>query len=139
MISVPNLHPRSGGNNGLVTIVFLLLVLQLTACELFTKVQPGKDATGGKEVLDPIQGTRVYDPETGTYVVVKTAPTQPMDTVKWKEVSMNTSPPITSEGVFVDREPTIPVVTTIYPATCPPRSDAYNVAIMLPFLFISFS
>jgi len=133
MISAPNRLPLSSGNNGLVTIVFLLLVFQLTACELFTKVQPGKDATGGKEVLDPIQGTRVYDPVTGTYVMVKTAPTQPMDTVKWKEVSMNTSPPITSEGVFVDREPSNPVVTTIDPATGSTKLETYNVAIVLPF------
>lgn len=133
MISAPNRLPLSSGNNGLVIVFFLLLVLQLTACELFTKVQPGKDATRGKDVLDPIQGTRVYDPETGTYVVVKTAPTQPMDTVKWKEVSMNTSPPISSEGVFVDREPTNPVVTTIDPATGSTKLETYNVAIVLPF------
>lgn len=133
MISAPNRLPLLSGNNGLVTIVFLLLVFQLTACELFTKVQPGKDATGGKDVLDPIQGTRVYDPETGTYIVVKTAPTQPMDTVKWKEISMTASPPITSEGVFVDREPSNPVVTTVDPATGSSKLETYNVAIVLPF------
>lgn len=114
-------------------MIFLLLVFQLTACDLFTKVQSGKDPARGKDVLDPIQGTRVYDPETGTYIVVRTAPTQPMDTVKWKEISMTASPPITSEGVFVDREPSTPVKTGFDPATGSTLMESYNVAIVLPF------
>ncbi|HRD80907.1 MAG TPA: hypothetical protein PLL53_09130, partial [Saprospiraceae bacterium] len=65
--------------------------------------------------------------------MVKTAPTQPMDTVKWKEISMTASPPITSEGVFVDREPSNPVVTTVDPATGSSKLETYNVAIVLPF------
>ncbi len=131
MISVPSRPLLSNGSSLLVALL-LPCVLSLSACDLFTKAQSGKDPRKEKDELDPIQGRRVYDPETGTYVIVRTAPSEKMDTIKWKTVPPNVSPPITSEGVFYE-----PAAATgpgvLDPNTGSTLLDAYNVAFVLPF------
>jgi hypothetical protein len=133
MISVPSRRQPLSGSN-ILLLFFLPLALSLSACDLFTKVQPGKDPRKDKDILDPIQGRRVFDPETGTYVIINTAPTAKMDTVIWKEVPMSTYPPITSEGVFFEPGGTgvsEPVATD--PNTGSKLLESYNVVIALPF------
>lgn len=119
--------------NSLWGAILLPLLLLFASCELFTKVQPTKDPNRDREVLDPIHGRRVFDPESGTYVVVTTAPTQKMDTLEWREISMTVSPPITSEGAFFERDVLVPGPAVIDPYTGSQMLEAYNVVFALPF------
>lgn len=140
MTSAPSRRQRSNGNS-LAWAILLPLLLLYSSCDLFTKVQPATDPGRDKEVLDPIQGRRVYDPETGTYVIVKTAPTEKMDTIAWREVPMTASPPITSTGVYFDSEapPAISQPPVTDPNTGSRLLESYNVVFALPFQTDRFS
>ena len=158
MTSVPSHRPPSSGNNALRLLLFFLpLLLTVPSCDL---LKPA-DTTGGTrtgqtdnsrrgsegEELDPVQSRRVYDPATGTYVYVATAPSEPMDTVRWTTVPEDRTPPIIEEGnsPFTPGPSTDP--TTNVPGnnptsisqtgTTPSGSrllDGYNVNFALPFL-----
>lgn len=137
MISAPSrLLPLSGNK---LPIAFVLAVaFILPGCELFTKAQSSKDPSRQNPELDPIQGRRVYDPETGTYVVVKTAPTEAMDTVRWKLIPASIAPPIVSVKVPTERVlVTDPVKYDPY--TGSELLEAYNVVFALPFVTDRFS
>ncbi|MEZ4988717.1 MAG: hypothetical protein R2795_27460 [Saprospiraceae bacterium] len=106
MISVPNRLPLLNGNSNNPRIQMLLLAVSLmatlSACELF-KPLPSSDGNkpSTADVLDPIQGKRVYDPATGTYVLVQNSPSDPMDTVIWKDIPSSVEPPIYSTSAPV--------------------------------------
>ena len=95
------------------------------------------------EDLDPIQSRRVYDPETGTYVIVQNAPTGKMDTVVWTDTPEERMPPITDSGA----NPYVPPAGGTDGVTGPSVAtqlgtgangsrllSSYNVDFALPFL-----
>lgn len=120
----------------------LFLVMTTTSCGLFNRVdnttgKKDKDKEqpqGEDELLDPIEGTVVYNPETGQYDTVRVL-TQKMDTLIWRDISTNDAPVITSDGVFVDEGGTLDGTgnfgTEYY--------SSYNVTTMLPFVTNKFS
>ncbi len=137
MTSAPS-HPLLLNGNKLPIAFALAAVFILSGCELFTKAQSSKDPSYQNPELDPIQGRRVYDPETGTYVTVKTAPAEAMDTVRWKLVPASTAPPIVSVKMPTERVlVTDPVKYDPY--TGSELLDAYNVVFALPFVTDRFS
>jgi ABC-type branched-subunit amino acid transport system substrate-binding protein len=149
MISVPNLRQQLNGNStarrrALGSILTLLLVVNFSACELFKPIsQGGKEPQSGqkpKDELDPIQGRRVYDPVTGTYVVVRNSPTEPMDTIVWRDIPSSIEPPIYSTAAPVG---TGPIGNPVNPIGVGDGNSqllsSYNVAVVLPFLSDRFS
>lgn len=117
----------------------MALVL-LPSCALFRKAETDekKDKVGNE--LDPIPGKKVYDPETGTLVVVEQTPVESMDTIRWRDISTDSLPPIKSEAAAFaqEQDANTPQLTG--------RGDygsefytAYNVAVILPFLTDRFN
>lgn len=155
MISVPNHQPLSSGNKArqllglLGCFAFLLLS---SSCELFKPIstdngQGSSDKSRTDQQLDPIQSRRVYDPVSGTYVIVQNSPVEKMDTVQWRLISEYNAPPITEEGTAVfEPQPTDPVAGNNNPGTFTPINQignaadgsrilsAYNINFLLPFL-----
>lgn len=138
MISAPSRRRRSNGNRRLLW-VGLCLALLASACELFKPVQSTTSGSRNEDddMLEPIQGRRVFDPLTGTWVEVSTMPTEPMDTVKWREIPETMSPPITSTGSFSTGAQPVP-------GSRPNQYGSefyttYNVALLLPFLTDRFN
>ena len=135
MILVPNLRQPLNGSN---VLLFLAILLLTTGCNLF---RPAKGNEIGKRPndrqentdLDEITGKRVYDPETGTYIVVEEVPRETMDTIVFKDASISDFPPIRSDnsptaiGGGVIRRTGVGQYGTEY-------LTSYNVAFMLPFV-----
>lgn len=133
MISAPSLQPLSNGNKLLAICLVLLL---LPSCSLFRKAQEeeSKDKVGAE--LDPIPGKKIYDPETGTLVVVDRAPVESMDTIRWRDISTDSLPPIRSEAAGLAREQAegnAPQLTG-HGDFGSEFYSSYNVAVILPFL-----
>ncbi|GJM32626.1 MAG: hypothetical protein DHS20C18_16270 [Saprospiraceae bacterium] len=124
--------------NKFLAIILVSCLWSLSSCELFRKAQGDKDITETGETLDPISGKKVYDPQTGTYVIVEEAPSEKVDTILWKEIPTSSYPPITSDGVDLGG--------TINPSDVI-RTDnigsqflsSYNISLLLPFLTDRFS
>jgi hypothetical protein len=135
MISAPNLLPPLSGNKTLAVLLCLLPLL--LSCELFKKAQSDSSPVKTGDELEPIQGRRVYDPETGTYVIIQAAPTEKMDTVFWKDLPSSSFPSITSEAVAGTDESLPGVVRTDEIGS--EFLTAYNVAVILPFLTDRFN
>ncbi|MEN0003339.1 MAG: ABC transporter substrate-binding protein [Bacteroidota bacterium] len=135
MILVPNLQLPSNGSK--LFWICALMVCLFSSCDLFKKAQPSNpdDVINEKEKdLDPIQGKRVFDPETGTYVFIEETPTEKMDTIVWKRLAENDYPPITSEtSFFVDSELSSEVIgeDTRFGGQF---LSSYRISLMLPFL-----
>lgn len=140
MTSAPNLQQPLNGSKWI--FIFLTFVA-LSSCELFKPVQTtAQPPSSTRGELDPIQGRRVYDPETGTYVVIENAPAAKMDTIIWREVPVNRGQIITSAAEFVTDETrpgTQPEQISTDNRTQSQKLTAYNVAVMLPFLTDRFS
>lgn len=120
----------------------LVLLTSLSACELFKPLQSGGQTGDGtkKEDLDPIRGRRVYDPNTGTYVLVRNAPSGSMDTVRWKEIPSTVEPPIYSTSAPVAPGPSVNPVRPIGVGEGNSQLlSSYNVAVVLPFLTDRFT
>lgn len=139
MILVPNrLLPLSGSK----LLICFLLIGFLSSCDLFRKVQTddpvGNDKTGQNDtdVLDPIEGSIVYNPQTGKYDTVKVLQ-EKMDTIQWKNnAGKSTPPPITSDGKYVDDSGGPAVDGAAYDTKL---FSSYNVALILPFLSNRFT
>lgn len=129
------LQPLSGSK----TILLLaLLLLGLSSCDLFKKIQDDDDtAVETGDELEPIQGRRVYDPETGTWVVVEEAVTEKMDTIAWQEVSTTDDPPITATGdsPFSGNQSNVIDVTDFGSQIL----NAYQISVVLPWLTNRFN
>lgn len=135
MISVQNLRQLSNGNK----LVWLLIGLLpfFTSCDLFQKAQSTSSSKDNEEEIDPIQGRKIYDPETGDYVVIEEAVTEVMDTIIWTDVPPGSDPPITSETDGTDQANPVEVL----------RIDnfgsqvltSYNVSVLLPFMTDEFN
>ena len=120
-----------------MVLAFACIPFLLASCELFKKAQttPGTDRS--KEELDAIQGKRVYDPVTGTWVTVEEVVMEKMDTIMWKEVAATTYPPITSDqSVDVPANPNQPIGKKEHNSEL---LSAYNVSYVLPFLTDRFN
>jgi hypothetical protein len=124
--------------SGSKLVFFLILILSLSACDLFRKlpVEEGEKAED-KETLDDLQGKKVYDPVTGTYIYVPdNILTAKMDTVRWKDTPLNPDQIITSEGAFVEVGDRISVLGENEIGS--KFLSAYNVSIILPFMSQDF-
>ncbi len=130
MILVPN-HQQLLNGSKLLCLLFIGSMV-FSSCDMFKKVQkeePKNTQTG--EELEEIQGTLRYNPKTGKYEQV-TKVTQKIDTVKWTVTDPVKDPPITTSGGVYGQNGN---------GNTNPQGngqsefrDAYNVAIMLPFL-----
>ncbi|MFK7934478.1 MAG: ABC transporter substrate-binding protein [Saprospiraceae bacterium] len=118
-------------------ILATLLIAGLASCDMFKKAQDDNANNKPKqeredELLDPIEGTVVYNPETGMYDTVRVL-RQRMDTLILRDVA--DAPVITSDGVFVDDggglDGTGQFGTEFY--------STYNVSVMLPFVTNRFN
>lgn len=137
MTSAPNLRPLLSGSNMLAACL-LLVAVSLTSCTAFKKVDNKSKTTNTGETLDPIQGRRVFDPETGTEVVVEETLTEKMDTIQWRDVPASSYPPITSTSAPVaTNTPTEKI--NVDRNTGSEFFSAYNVAVLLPFLTDKFN
>jgi len=87
-----------------------------------------------QDELEPIQARRVYDAKTGTWVIVENAPTEPMDTIVWKDIPSSLEPPIYSTSAPIvgpTGNPVRPIGTAEGNSQL---LSSYNVAVVLPFL-----
>ena len=126
MILAQNLPRLLSGNNGWLLIGAILL---FTSCDLFKKAQSNGKDKEDEEELEPIQGRRVYDPETGQWVVVREAPTEKLDTIVWKDISEEQYPPIITDTRLNEEGELIGV--NEYGSEF---LQSYDVALVLPFL-----
>ena len=131
MDHIKNLIP--GKNTGsFLTCLFLTLAVTmlLPSCEWFKPARDtSKDKVYKEDDLGDLQGTKVFDPETGTWRTVREIGGK-VDTVAWTDLAEDRFPPITTE--------TKPPVnnnntggTTGGPTT---STGTYNVSLLLPFL-----
>lgn len=138
MILAPSHRPLLNGNK-LFTLV--LLGLLVSSCALFQKAESEESPEEVGEELDPLPGRKVYDPETGTLIVVEDTPVDVMDTIKWKDIPIDSIPPIESGSEMAQNEQ-----TSGNPSELIERGDygteyytSYNVVLMLPFLSSRFN
>lgn len=107
-------------------ILLLAVTMMVSSCELF---KPARDSDKEKVYTDDdlgeLQGTRVFDPETGEWRTMREV-TGKVDTVQWTDLSEKDYPPIKSDGFWNGNEN--PDVGTTTPG------GAYNVSLILPFL-----
>lgn len=131
MISAPSRPLRLSGNSLLFALLGISMTI-LSGCNLLTKVETEKETRQDKDELDPIQGRKVFDPETRSYIIVKTAPTEKMDTVRWKDADSKFSPPIRDSDIgYEPRQDAIP--GKLDPGTGGTLLPTYNVVFALPF------
>ncbi len=142
MTLAPNLRLQLNGNNRLWLIVVVVLV---ASCDLFKPVQTDQPRSTGNNELDEVQGRRVYDPETGTYIVIDNAPVEKMDTIRWRDIPVNPEQIIRSDAsaIATDTDADAPaqeVGSKIIDSEVESKLlSAYNVAVVLPFLSDRFS
>lgn len=134
MILVQNHQQLLNGSKALLAAIFLIVTL--SSCELFKPlVEDDNNKNNKNENLDPIQGRRVYDPATGTYVIVRNAPTGSMDTIIWRTIPTTIEPPIYSTASPISD---IPNSNPVKPIGLGPGNSqllsSYNVSVVLPFL-----
>ncbi len=138
MILVPNHQQLLSGNRGLL-FSLLLSFFFLSSCEMLKPLPSDK---GGQEndkaELETIQGRKVYDPATGTWVEIENSSTEQMDTVRWKDVPSSLEPPIFSvaapvvnTGGNIGNNPVRPIGVGEAGSQL---LSSYNVAVILPFL-----
>lgn len=137
MTLVQNHLQRLNGSKLILLIGLIAMSFFTTSCELFKKAQGDDDVTKTGDELDVIQGSKVYDPETGTYVIVEETPTEKMDTIRWRDLPSTSYPPITSDGEFVETEKgPVLLETGEYGSEF---LSTYKVAMLLPFLTDQFN
>ena len=109
-------------------------MISFSACDLFKKLPREEDEKmEDNETLDDLQGKKVYDPATGTYIYVPdNILTAKMDTVRWKETPVNPDQMITTEGAFVEAGDRIDVLGENEIGSR--FLSAYNVSVILPFM-----
>lgn len=121
-------------------LIALFLGLSVSSCALFRKAETEENPEEVGEELDPLPGKKIYDPETGQLVIVDQAPVENMDTIKWKDISTDSIPPIQSGGSIAQEE------VMGNPSELIRRGDfgtefytSYNVTVLLPFLSDRFN
>ena len=118
----------------------IIIGISLTSCGMFKKA-PGGKVYDGK--LDELEGTRVYNEETGKYEKVKVVQ-EKLDTIFWTQVPDAQHPPITDEmnagtnseiGETSETSLLVDELTDLETE----KKSVYNVAVILPFLSQNFS
>jgi hypothetical protein len=116
---------------------FLLIAVGLftSSCDLFKPAQdPDKEKVYKDEDLGEIQGTKVFDPETGTWRTVREV-SGPVDTVEWKELAADKFPPIKSDGAWTGSGNNSSGGSSGSGGTNPGSTgNRRNVAVVLPFM-----
>ncbi|MCB0518844.1 MAG: hypothetical protein H6577_22045 [Lewinellaceae bacterium] len=103
-----------------------------TSCDLFKPAQDSdKEKVYKDEDLGEIQGTKVFDPETGTWRTVREV-NGPVDTIQWTTLPADRFPPIQSDGSWsgVGNNGTGPNDT----GNTTGSGVKHSVAVVLPFL-----
>ena len=128
--------------------IFLVATLLLfTACDPLKKVQPSNNNSQSQSgELDEIEGTKVYNPETGKYET-KTDVTGEMEEVEWTDGSATEAPPIGSDATDRIGFPAPGNNPDTPPGTNPANEEdpfdtdfernelpSYNMVLALPFL-----
>lgn len=105
----------------------LAFSFSLSSCEWF---KPARDSDKEKVYTDDdigdLQGTKVFDPETGEWRTVREVNGK-METVKWTDLDEDKNPPITSDGSWTTNGNTGGAANT-------GGGGNYNVSLVLPFL-----
>ncbi len=102
--------------------------LSLSSCEWFKPArETPKDKVYKDDDIDDIQGTRVFDPETGEWRTVREV-YGPVDTVNWAALPEGKNPPITNDSPWNNGGGTGGGETPASP------TGVYNVSLILPFL-----
>jgi hypothetical protein len=113
-------------------IAALLLASAVSSCEWFRPArETAKDKVYGDEAVGDLQGSQVFDPNTGEWRTVRTVAGK-MDTVKWASLSEDRFPPVTTPSKFPNgagNETPAPGKPAAKPA-----AKVYEVRMMLPFL-----
>lgn len=122
--------------NSLNFTLFAIVLLLMPSCDLFKPARENKKDKVYKDdgELGEIQGKRVFNPETGEWELVMDV-TENMDTIKWKDLSIQKYPPITSDGTYSGGTDA-PVILTPEGSE---KKSSYNLALLLPFQTDNFS
>lgn len=134
MISAPNRHPLLNGNSR-SWLVVLILTLLFASCDLFKKLPDDRETRPKEDDLGEIQPPTKVDPETGELQPV-TVLVEKMDTVKWKELSTDRFPPITSAG---DDQLPDPLTGDLPGFKTSPAGAGHKIAMLLPFMTDRFN
>ena len=112
-------------------VLFFGAGLLFPSCSWFKPAQKTeKDKVYKEEDIGDIQGTKVFDPETGEWRTVREVSGK-LDTVKWTDLSEDRYPPITTNSPMSGNKPS---GGGTQPGGTSSTSGTYNVALMLPFL-----
>ena len=110
-------------------LTFLTFALLASSCGWFKPAREAeKEKVYTEEDLGDLQGTKVFDPETGEWRTVREV-NEKVDTVQWKELPEKDFPPIMTDGAWSNTDNnnnggSTPVVP----------GSGYDISIMLPFL-----
>lgn len=118
----------------------ILLVTALPSCGwLKPATDPSKEKVYKDEEVGEIQGTKIFDPETGTYRTVYEV-NEKVDTVQWKELSEDKFPPIKTDTPITGGTKPTPGEPTPGPGNTGGAGDGTgDISILLPFLANSSS
>ncbi len=112
------------GNQLFFTLIFFSFFV--TSCEWF---KPARDSDKEKvyteEDMGELQGTKIFDPETGEWRTVREVNGE-TDTIKWTDLSEKDYPPIISDGSWSGTDNTNTGNET--------TGGSYDVSMILPFL-----
>ncbi|MCF8244392.1 MAG: ABC transporter substrate-binding protein [Saprospiraceae bacterium] len=118
-----------------IVIAAVFLALALPACGwLKPAADSSKDKVYKDEDLGDIQGTKVYDPETGTYRTVHEV-NEDVDTVAWKVLPAEKYPPIKTDSPMTGgTKPPVTGGNTGGGTTGGAGNGTGDISILLPFL-----
>lgn len=132
MTSAPNRLPRLNGNKSLWLLVLALSIFA-SSCDLFKKL-PDDPRPPKEDDLGEIQPPIKVDPVTGEIREV-TVLVEKMDTIKWKELSTDRFPPITSVGTNQLPDP----LSGDLPGLPTSSGSGPRISLMLPFMANRFA
>ena len=133
MTSAQNRLPRLNGNSHAWLLLFALSLL-FASCDLFKKLPEDRNIPPKEYELGDMQPPTRIDPATGELVPV-TVLAGKMDTIKWRELSTDRFPPITSSGGALPADP----LSGDLPGLISSSGSGPRIAMMLPFMADRFS
>jgi len=123
-----------------MALIAVCLATFLPACAWFKPASdPSKEKVYKDEEFGDIQGTKIYDPETGTYRTVYEV-NEKVDTVQWKDLGADKYPPIKTDSPMNGGGGTKPTTGgNTGGTTTGSGNNTGDIAILLPFLANSSS
>jgi ABC-type branched-subunit amino acid transport system substrate-binding protein len=122
---------KTGGAFSPVLFLALAFMLFGTSCEWFKPARDdSKDKVYKDEDIGDLQGTKVFDPETGEWRTVRTVGGK-VDTIAWTDKSEDRFPPIVTDSKLPSNTGGTTGGTTGGGTV---SSGTYNVSMLLPFL-----